>query len=330
MTTPVQVAVAAIVNSENEVLTSFRPEHVHQGGLWEFPGGKVEKGESIEQALHREIDEELKFVIHSTRPLITLEHCYPDKTVCLHVWRVDDFSSRENNIVDAMTGAEGQALKWQPIDTLCVDDFPAADKAIITALQLPDKYQITGQFASLNEFEQRFLQAIKNDVSLIQLRLKQDWVKKNYLLARDVCTLARYLSQKHAVQLMLNLPEELLVIQMKTDYQNLGIHFTGVHLASLDQDAIRKFQGFRYLAASCHNEEEILMAQNLGMDFVVVSPVQKTLSHVNAQPLGWNAFSSMTATSKLPVYALGGINEQDLEKAWQCGAQGIAGIRFNW
>ena len=87
----IKVAVGVIVNSSEEVLMTQRALSLHQGGLWEFPGGKVESSESIQQALTRELKEEINISVQSTKPLITIEHHYPDKSVQLHVYIITQY-----------------------------------------------------------------------------------------------------------------------------------------------------------------------------------------------------------------------------------------------
>ena len=101
----VHVAVGVIVDQHNNILIALRPEDSHQGGLWEFPGGKVEQGEAVETALSRELYEELGLESISCRPLIEIRHDYTDKSVLLDVWWVDQFSGEAE-------GKEGQPIKW--------------------------------------------------------------------------------------------------------------------------------------------------------------------------------------------------------------------------
>ena len=145
MSNIIHVAVAVIINESKQVCISLRHESSHQGGLWEFPGGKVEQGETAEQALTREIKEELDLDIKQSRRLITITHHYQDKTVCLNVHKVLSYRGQA-------TGVEGQAIRWVDIDTLSDYDFPEANLAIIKALQLPDKYLITGKFVDSEDF----------------------------------------------------------------------------------------------------------------------------------------------------------------------------------
>ncbi|PCH66032.1 MAG: hypothetical protein COC04_00400 [Gammaproteobacteria bacterium] len=123
----VHVAVAVIVNDKKEVLLALRAMDQHQGGLWEFPGGKVEQGESVNEALIREIREELNVFITAAEPLTSVSHDYGDKSVLLDVWSVSDFQGTPQ-------GHEGQKIRWCAIADLRCEDFPAANASIISAI----------------------------------------------------------------------------------------------------------------------------------------------------------------------------------------------------
>ena len=120
----VNVAVAVIVNPQQQILLALRHQHLHQGGKWEFPGGKIETDETVQQAIIREIYEEVSLNIQSTVPMMMLEHDYGDKLVCLHVHWVKEFSGNA-------TGAEGQEIKWVNVSELSGFEFPAANKPIL-------------------------------------------------------------------------------------------------------------------------------------------------------------------------------------------------------
>ena len=126
---PVEVAVGVIVDSiESRVVLARRAADAHQGGLWEFPGGKVERAESPQQALVRELREELDITATEYRPLLRVEHAYDDKFVALDVWLVNAFEGEPR-------GAQGQALRWVEIGQLAHVEFPAANRAIVDAVQ---------------------------------------------------------------------------------------------------------------------------------------------------------------------------------------------------
>jgi len=124
----VSVAVGVILRGD-EVFLSLRPEHVHQGGKWEFPGGKVERDESPLEALRRELSEEVGLDgPYDTRELVTVRHHYGDKQVILHVFIVENFSSEP-------FGVEQQETAWVSVEGLDDVDLPAANVEIVNALK---------------------------------------------------------------------------------------------------------------------------------------------------------------------------------------------------
>jgi 8-oxo-dGTP diphosphatase len=125
--TAVHVAVGVILDGADNILLTRRAVDSHQGGLWEFPGGKVEEGESLRSALARELREELGIEIGATHPLLEVRHDYGDKRVLLDVHVIRDFSG------DA-EGLEGQPLAWVPVDELARYEFPAANEPIVEAV----------------------------------------------------------------------------------------------------------------------------------------------------------------------------------------------------
>jgi 8-oxo-dGTP diphosphatase len=133
----IHVAVGVILNTNQQVLIARRPVHSHQGGLWEFPGGKVEAGESLQQALFRELEEELAIEVYECSPLVTIEHDYGDKQVLLDVCMVRAYSGEA-------IGAEGQDLRWIDVDKLEEYEFPEANKPIVELLSaLPERVSLS-------------------------------------------------------------------------------------------------------------------------------------------------------------------------------------------
>ena len=122
-----QVAVGIVSNAAGAVLIARRPDHVHQGGFWEFPGGKVENGEAVESALRRELHEELGITVQAAEPWLQVRHAYPDKIVRLQVWRVTAYTGEPH-------GREGQPLVWALPTEMGDFAFPAADQPILAAL----------------------------------------------------------------------------------------------------------------------------------------------------------------------------------------------------
>lgn len=124
MSKQVHVAVGVIENNAKQILLAKRHAHLHQGGKWEFPGGKVESGETTSQALIRELKEEVDLCVSSTTPMMEIHHDYGDKKVILDIHWVTDFSGLAN-------GVEGQEVQWVAKKDLASFEFPAANKAIV-------------------------------------------------------------------------------------------------------------------------------------------------------------------------------------------------------
>lgn len=124
---PIHVAVGVVINANQQILISLRAAHQHQGNRWEFPGGKVEAGESVMASLSRELTEELGIRVEQAEPLCVIEHTYSDKKVLLDVWWVTAISGQ----VQAL---EGQKWRWVPANTLADYEFPAANVPILKAI----------------------------------------------------------------------------------------------------------------------------------------------------------------------------------------------------
>ncbi len=283
------VAAAAIFNRRGEVLLALRPAHKHQGGLWEFPGGKVEDTEQVLEALKRELHEELGITITRARPLIRIPHHYPDKSVLLDVWRVDQFLGEPHS-------REGQRIEWVAQDKLSQRDYPAANLPIINAVRLPVLYLITGEPEQDDRaFLDRLERCLQGGVRLIQLRAKT-LDEKHY---RKLVQQALELCAPYDARLLLNAAPALV-----NEIGAHGVHLTGARLLELDR---RPLGERHWVAASCHNQAELEHAMRIHADFAVVAPVLPTPTHPGAVALGWQGLQRLTELATLPVYALGGM-----------------------
>lgn len=301
-----QVAVGVIKNTQGQVLTSQRASHVHQGGLWEFPGGKVEAGESVRDALKRELQEELGITVIDANPLIQIRHHYADLSVLLDVWTVGSFSGVAH-------GRENQIIQWVNYLDLNYYAFPAANEAIIRAAQLPRYYAILDD-GDAQSLVYKLLILLNNNVKLIQARLKNS----SETAVAEFMAAAMPLCKDYHASLLLN-----SAVKNAGQFSCDGWHFTSADLMRLQERP--PFAG--RLGASCHNLAQLQHAQKIGLDFAVLAPVLRTLTHPEIQPLGWDVFAELVAQVNLPVYALGGVSVTDKEMAWHSGGQGIAGIR---
>ncbi len=311
----VHVAVAVIKNQHEQFLIAKRSENAHQGGLWEFPGGKLEDDESVLEALKRELFEELGITLIQATPLIQIPYDYGDKSVLLDVWCVDEFTG-------SAFGKEGQEILWVNESDFSTYDFPAANMPIITAIQLPDKYMITGDFKTEKELLLKIQSGLDKNIKLIQFRaydLPED-VYFNY--AKKI----HILCKKESAQLILNTSVKKYKKHKAYDFSN------GLHLNSKEMKSFSSVEWNEdiLISTSTHNYEELLLAKKMYIDFVLLSPVNKTDSHPNSITLGWEKFKQLTEKATIPVYALGGMTTNDIKNAKINGAQGIAAIGEFW
>ncbi|PWG65276.1 thiamine monophosphate synthase [Spiribacter halobius] len=306
----VSVAAGVLRDRQGRVLVTRRADHRHQGGLWEFPGGKIEPGESVEAALARELAEELGIRVQASRPLIRVPYRYPDKQVCLEVHEVTQFEGEPQ-------GLEGQPLRWLPTAALEAGLFPAANRPIITAVRLPGVYVISPDA----DDPQRWLAALEATLArgarLLQMRVRGAPGER-----RPLAEQALDRTRAAGAKLLIN-GDPPLAAALGAD----GVHLTARQLAECDS---RPLPTPHLVAASCHDPAELARAARLGIDFAVLGPVAATASHPDADPLGWERFAAWTADAPLPVYALGGLSPADRDTARAQGAQGVAGIRAFW
>jgi 8-oxo-dGTP diphosphatase len=308
------VAAAVIEDQAGRILLARRPEHLHQGGLWEFPGGKVESGEDVRTALCRELKEELGILVTRASPLIRIPYAYPDRKVLLDVWRVRAFDN-------VAYGAEGQSIAWVEPDSLPEYAFPAANRPIVTAAMLPSRYLITpepGRPAAWAGFLSHLQGLMQKGIRLVQFRAKRLNDDDYRILAQKVIALGR----EYGAKVLLN-TTPTCAREMEAD----GLHLSTAQLQQLEE---RPAGTGRWLAASCHNLQELRHAMTVGVDFAVLSPVKATRSHPGQEPIGWDAFQLMSEQSAIPLYALGGMAEEDIGTAWTHGGQGIAAISALW
>ena len=122
------VVAGILMNAQGQILVALRPNHVPQGGLWEFPGGKLEPDETSLQALQRELREEIGIEVKSADIFSTVEHVYHDKQVILEAFRIHAFTGEP-------TGKEGQEIEWIFPSELSQRNFPAANREIIARLE---------------------------------------------------------------------------------------------------------------------------------------------------------------------------------------------------
>jgi len=310
MSAPVDVAVAVLIRSDGAVLLARRPESKVYSGYWEFPGGKIEPGEPVLDALRREIREELGVEIEQAYAWITRVFAYPHATVRLHFHRVYAWRGEPRAL-------EHRAIAWQRPDAVELAPLLPANGPVLRGLSLPTEYAITraeelGEESFFPKLEAR----LRSGLRFVQVReknLAREALKK---LAQRVLALARPYGAK------------VLVNSDPAVAQDIGAD--GVHLTAAQLRSSSARPDLPWCGASCHSSEELRLAEGLSADFAVLGPVHATPSHPDAVPLGWDRFREMAAGAAIPVYALGGIVPGDLGQALSCGAHGLAMVRGAW
>ncbi|MGI9265639.1 MAG: Nudix family hydrolase [Gammaproteobacteria bacterium] len=314
MTAPVIHVLAGVLrDNDGNVLVAQRPAGKHMAGDWEFPGGKRNEGEVPEDALSRELEEELGIRVVDSRPLIRYVHDYPDRRIDLDVWQVEKYEGRPR-------GREGQVIDWVAPGELMDRGLLPADRPVVNALTLPHTCLITGHFETLTEFEKALCNALQSEVGMVQIRVPGSAPDRMEALVAVASPLCR--SRKVLLIVNGDSAELLTIIER---YRLDGLHLPATALMRL-----KSRPEVDLLGASCHDRDEIMKAQALGADYAFLSPVKRTSSHPEATPLGWRGFNSIVSPAAMPVFALGGLCRNDTDAAWRAGAQGVAGITGFW
>jgi 8-oxo-dGTP diphosphatase len=304
----VHIAVGILRNGRGEVLVCQRPAHKLYPGEWEFPGGKVERGETVAAALRRELREELGIEVRASQPLIRLRHVYPELSVDLDTWAVAAYDGTPQS-------TEHPAIAWVAPEALPRWPLLAADRPIVNAVRLPEHFIVTPDLATSAGVLER---AARLPRGLLRLRLPGLTDEQYRQRVRELAPALRETGHRLIVD---RDPAQLTASGAD------GFHATAALLARLRERPVPRDQWF---GASCHSAAEILQACAVGADYVVLGPVRATPSHPGAAALGWAGFAALAADAGLPAYAIGGVGPADLEDARRHGAQGVAGISAYW
>jgi 8-oxo-dGTP diphosphatase len=307
---PVDVAVGVLIRPDGRFLLASRPAGKPYAGYWEFPGGKLEPGESVEQALTRELHEELGIDLGLVCRWVVRVFDYPHARVRLHFCRVFDWSG------------ELHAREAQQYGFFSPADLPAgpllpATVPVLRWFALPDIYAISAvELFGADIFLERLERGLARGLRWLQLREPE-------LSDEDFAALfPEVLSRVRAAGGVL-----LVNSRHAPSYWSRA---DGVHLRAADLGALSVRPAARWVAASVHDRRELQHAQTLNLDFAVAGAVNRTATHPQAVPLGWDGFERLVADTALPVYALGGLRAADCRKAQCRGAHGVALLSAAW
>lgn len=305
----ISVACGVLVKPDGQVLIAQRPAGKLAAGKWEFPGGKIEVGETPLAALTRELHEELGITVRAAEPLLRFRHDYSDRCVVLDTWRVTRWDG-------ALQSREGQAFAWREPSSLAALDVLPTVAPIVRVLGLPAHYVFTPP--AVTEAALRARIAHLPPGALLRLRQPALDDVAYARLAERVVELGR----STGIRVLLD-RDPALVTALDAD----GWHADGRALA---RHACRPLPATRLVAASIHDATQREAAQRLGVDLAVLGPVAATATHPGAVGLGWPQFESIREDVPFAVYAIGGVGPADLDTARRHGAQGIAGISAYW
>ncbi|MES2883801.1 MAG: Nudix family hydrolase [Pseudomonadota bacterium] len=304
----IHVACGVLVNGLGEVLLAQRPEGKIAAGWWEFPGGKIEAGESALQALRRELREELGVTVRAARPLIRFRHEYSNRVIMLDTWQVTAFDGLPQ-------GCEGQALRWLPVHRFAeLGPLLPTVRPIEQALRMPEQYVFTPSDITA-EALLAGLPRLPPDAWL-RLRLPALDAARYEAIAQQVLPAAR----ECGIRVLLDRDPAQALSQGAA-----GWHCTSEVLMRLEQRP-----SVPLALASVHDAAQLAHAAALGFDAAVLGPVQPTATHPGTATLGWHCFAAIRGDAALPVLAIGGLDATQLDAARQANAQGIAAISAYW
>ena len=306
----VEVAAAVILRPDHSFLLGQRPSGKVYAGYWEFPGGKVEPGETPHDALARELREELAIEVVRAYPWIVQRFVYPHAHVSLNFFRVTQWRGEPRPIED-------QALAWARVDALGVGPLLPANGPVLQALALPAQLGVT---CATQIGEDAFLQRL-DDALARGLRLVM--VREPGMAAPALREFtAAVVERCHRVGASVVVNGDPVLAQASAA--------DGVHLPARDLWRAARRPALALCGASCHDESELRRAQALGLDYAILGPVLATPTHPGQAGMGWERFARMIAGCTIPVFAIGGMRGSDLEPAWTAGAHGVAMIRGAW
>ncbi|SDY63560.1 8-oxo-dGTP diphosphatase [Lysobacter sp. yr284] len=309
----IEVVAGVVRDARGRVLLTRRTEGRDLAGLWEFPGGKREPGETAEAALSRELHEELGIDAEIGAELIRVPQIYPDKRLVLDVRHVRAWRG-------SARGREGQALAWVPPHKLASYAMPPADRPVVAALEQPERYLVTPEPADDGVWLAGLSAALAAGARRVQLRAPA-LAAADPARWRQLAAAAAQRCRAAKADLLINADLEL------ARELSVGLHLRAAQLRGLGE---RPLASGLPLAASCHDADELRAAQALGCDFAVVGSVKPTPSHPSVLGIGWEAFAALRESVSLPIYAIGGLGPDDLDEARRHGAQGVAAIRSLW
>ena len=292
----------------SEFLLARRPAGKVYAGWWEFPGGKVEAGETFHDALVRELQEELGITITQATPWLSREFVYPHATVRIRFFRVTAWEGE-------IHPHEHDAIAWlQAGAAPGVEPILPANGPILKGLALPTTCALTN--AEENGAGRELLRldaALRSGLRFVQVRDKGLPADERSTFAAEV------VRRCHRHQAIAVVNDDAALARL--------IGADGLHLSARALAACAARPDFPWVGASCHTADELARAAALELDYALLGPVLPTPTHPDQPGLGWAEVAHLLDHCPLPVFALGGMRPEMMGTAWAQGAHGLALMR---
>lgn len=306
----VRVAAAVIQRHDGSILMAQRPAGRGWSGWWEFPGGKIEINEAAHDALQRELKEEINISAKDAIPWVERSYSYPDKKVYIYFFKVSEW-------IGEIKSCENQLLEWQDPSNVSVSPVLPINIFVLKSIALPSIYAIT----NVEEIgEALFFKRLKNK---LEKGLKMILVREKNLPYNNLKKITKSIIEETS-----QYKAKVIIHEHEKLADETGAD--GLHCSSKTLKILKNRPKFSICGASCHDLEELNIAQELNMSFAVLSPIKKTKSHPFTELLGWKIFNECVNKLDIPVYALGGLNLNDLTTSWKNGGHGISMQRAIW
>jgi 8-oxo-dGTP diphosphatase len=300
-----EVAVSIVSAPDGRVLVAERTPKQLSPGFWELPGGKIDPGESPQEAAIRELEEEIGIRALSLTPWIRYDHAFRMRRIRLHFFKVNEW-------VGTPHGREGQRVAWIDPGVPAVAPILPSVERVLNALGLPPLYAVcrSGDYDNVSDMMDHVRVGVRRGLRLLQLRASNLSPDQRVALARRINAIVEPSGGR------------VLLVGSALEARRAGL--TGLHSTAAQLRCLSSRPSVHLWLCSCHNDADLARAIQLGADAVVMSPVLSSAAHTERAPLGWEGFKRLSANATLPVYAQGGIDASHLQTAQSAGAIGIA------
>jgi 8-oxo-dGTP diphosphatase len=304
-----EVAVGVLLRADDAVLLADRPAGKPYAGYWEFPGGKIEPGESIEHALQRELHEELGIEIAGSAPWVTFEFDYPHAYVRLHFRRIYDWRGTPR-------GREGQRLAFFRLhEPMPRPLLPAAVPALRWLSLPPLIAEMTLDGASADQRLAQLERAFAQGVRMVLLRASAEMeADRINALARQVQIRADAMGAQLAVSSAL----ASTIVQADGAGRGFSVLFEEADSSVPEARPAAAWMGLR-----ATSRDSVQRAAGLGFDYALVGPVLPDPTASDEDAIGWHGLTALAHQAPLPIYARGGLAVTDLQHARLAGAHGL-------